>query len=351
MLDRIEFQHARELENVQNERHWKQRQAMLLRDDIVQENRLKKQREEDQRRAAEMQNKQRQQARNNKLAVWRSRLQRLKDATGVSSIDEMLALVSSKSQLTTEQNLRSLVADEETKITALTQQREQLRNEMMKLRFSANKMTSVSLVEMDSSGVEDTSMQSFQKKELHASAEQEVAVQRTKAHVQLVRRELARVKKVVMNVKVGLEHITRMCGVNYGDAEKAREEESQPPTLYFEISRDISEKDRAAATMELLAKVEAELVGKIADLQKLVPKTPNRKRRRRQSKSRDGRRQSKSRDGRVGSPLRCVIGIPFFISVTSLYLFFSGLFLTHIFLLPMLFWMHPLLSQSRVSYG
>ena len=306
MLERIEFQHARELENVQNERQWKQRQAMMLRDDIVQENRLKKQREEDQRRAAEMQNKQRQQARNNKLAVWRSRLQRLKDATGVSSIDEMLVLVSSKSQLTTEQNLRSLVDDEETKIATLTQQREQLRNEMMKLRFSANKMTSRSLVETGSLEGGSTIAPNFQKKELHAIAEQEVAVQRSKAHVQQVRRELARVSKVVMDVKVGLEHITRMCGVNYGDAEKAREADSKPATLYFEISRDISEKDRAAATVELLAKVEAELVGKIADLQKLAPRTPNRKRRRRQSKSRDGRRQSKSRDGRVGSPLRCV---------------------------------------------
>ena len=68
------------------------------------ENRLKMQRAEDERKAAEQQNQARRQARNDKLAVWRARLQRLKDATGVSTIAEMLSIVSSRSQLTTENN-------------------------------------------------------------------------------------------------------------------------------------------------------------------------------------------------------------------------------------------------------
>ena len=114
-----------------------------------------------------------------------------------------------------------------------------------------------------------------------------------------------------MNVKVGLEHITRMCGVNYSDAEKAREEESKQPKMYFEVTEDISARDRASSTIDLLVKVEANLVGKIADIQRLAPRTPksrNRKRRKgsRRSNSREGRgvRRSQSRDGRVGSPLR-----------------------------------------------
>ena len=306
MLDRLEYQHARELENVQNERQWKQRQAIMLRDDIVQENRLKMQRAEDERKTLAAQNEQRRQARDSKLAVWRDRIQRLKDATGVSSIEEMMTLVSSRSQSTTEQNLSRLVAEEETKITALTLQREQLRNEMMRLRFSYNQTGSGAVVAKKRKG----NVPSPHKKELHALAEKEVAVQRAKTQVEQVRRELDRVNRCVMDVKVGLEHITRMCGIDYSNAEKAREEESKQPTMYFEVSQDISERDRAEATIDLLVKVEANLVGKIADLQRLAPRTPksrDRKRRSRRSKSRDGRRRSKSRDGRVGSPLRCVL--------------------------------------------
>ena len=304
MLDRIDFQHARELENVKNEKQWKQRQEIMLHDDIVNENRLKMQRAEDERKATEQQNQVRRQARNDKLAVWRARLQRLKDATGVSTIAEMLSIVSSRSQLTTENNLSVLVTEQETNIASLTLQREKLRNEMMKLRFSYNKANSGGILATSPKG--NKSQPSPIKKELHHIAEKEMAVQRTTAQVEHIRRELAHVNNVIMNVKVGLEHITRMCGVNFDDAEQAREEESKKKTLYFEPSNDISERDRAQSTMDLLAKVEIKLIGKIADLQRLAPSTPksrDRKRRRRQSKSRDGRRRSQSRDGRVGSPL------------------------------------------------
>ena len=316
MLDRLEFQHAKELENVQNEKQWKQRQAMLLREDIVQENRLKMQHAEDERKAIQAQNEQRRHARDSKLAIWRDRVQRLKDSTGVSSIDEMLVLVASRSQLNTKQNLTHLVNEEETKIATLTLQKEQLRNDMMKLRFSYNHSNQIGSKSYSGDAKKSPKGKngitpSFQKQEFHAIAEKEVAVQRAKAQVEQVRRELDRVNKVVMNVKVGLEHITRMCGVNYSDAEKAREEESKQPKMYFEVTEDISARDRASSTIDLLVKVEANLVGKIADIQRLAPRTPksrNRKRRKgsRRSNSREGRgvRRSQSRDGRVGSPLR-----------------------------------------------
>lgn len=305
MLDRLEFQHARELENVNNEKQWKKRQEMMLRDDIVHENRLKLQRAEDERKAAEEHNQARLQARNDKLAVWRSRIQRLKDATGVSTIEEMLQIISSRSQLTTEKNLTVLVTDQEKKIASLTLQKEQLRNEMMKLRFSYNKANSRDILSTSPNG--NTSEPSPQKKELHHIAEKEMSVQRVRAQVEHTRRELTHVNSVVMNIKVGLEHITRMCGVNFDDAEKIREVESKKKKLYFVPSNEFNGKERAEATISLLAKVEAKLVGKIADLQRLAPRTPtsrDRKRRRRLSKSRDGRRRSHSRDGRVGSPLR-----------------------------------------------
>ena len=312
MLDRIDFQHARELENVQNEKQWKQRQAMMLRDDIVNENRLKMQRAEDERKATEEQKQARNQARNNTLTTWRVRLQRLKDATGVSTMDEMLSLVASRSQLTTENNLSVLVKEQETKISTLTLQKEKLRNEMMKLRFSYNKaksggiLSTVPNMQGSDDGGSSSNGTSPHKKELYHIAEKEMAVQRARAQVEHIRRELAHVNRVIIDVKVGLEHITRMCGVNFDDAETAREEESKTKTLYFEPSHGISERDRAESTMDLLAKVEAKLVGKIADLQRLAPRTPKSrgKRRKRQSKSRDGRRRSQSRDGRVGSPLR-----------------------------------------------
>ena len=313
MLDRMEFQHAKELANVRNEREWKQKQARLLRNDIENENkaRLMKIHEESVKRQVEGEIKRLNRER--KLSVWKARVNRLKETTGVSSIDEMFSIIMAGTQSSTEQNLKSLVSEHETKIQSLSAKKKTLRDEFMQLKFSSNRApagTMVRLAEVADADGETAPVQSFVKKELHQLTELELALGRSKLKIEQIKRELKRSNVAVTDVCAGFEHIIRMCGPTKDmDAESERENNrmgrNKRSGLYFEVSKDLSGIDRAKLALKRLSEVEGALIDKIANLQRLAPRTPKSRNRKLRRRSRS--RQSKSRDGRVGSPLRYVL--------------------------------------------
>ena len=165
----------------------------------------------------------------------------------------------------------------------------------------------VHLAEVTSGDDDRAPLQSFVKKELHQLTELELSLGRSKLKIEQIKRELKRSNVIVTDVCAGFDHIIRMCGPTKElDAESQRENDAavqnKQHSLYFEVSKDMSGIDRAKLALKRLFEVEGTLIDKIANLQRLAPRTP--KSRNRKLRRRSLSRQSKSRDGRVGSPLR-----------------------------------------------
>ena len=315
MLERMEFQHAKELANVRNEYEWKQRQARLLDNDIKNEKRKQQLRAQEEAQKRQAENELKRQVRERKLAVWKARITKLKESTGVSSMDEMFSIISSGTQMITQQNLQSLVSENETKIQKMSVLNKSLRNEFQKLKFSSNQglnQASIARKVSSNSSQNDLPIQSYLKKELHKLAEAELALGQSKLKIEHTKRELHRSKMLITDINAGIEHILLMCGPTESmDAETKREMQSlvevnssaaKQKGLYFEASKDLSGFERANLALKRLIDLEGRITSKIVELQRIAPRTP--KSRSRKLRNRSNSRQSLSRDGRVGSPLR-----------------------------------------------